>query len=328
MNVIDPPLLAVRDLSVEMPDGTRLVYDVDFEIRRGETLALVGESGCGKSVTALAIMGLLPTGLTYGGGASITLEGTELLTLSEASRNRLRGNRLAMIFQDPLTALNPVMSIGSQITEVLRAHRQISSTAARARALELLAQVRIPDPAMTLRDFPHRLSGGMRQRVMIAMALACEPAVLVADEPTTALDVTVQAQILDLLRDLQKDGGLGIVFITHDLALMGEYADRSVVMYAGTMVEAGATGEVLAHPRHRYTEGLLRARPNGNFWQTGTVLTDIPGNVPAPRQRPAGCGFAGRCAHSLPKCMSERPPVSAAPAHWVKCFNATTENIS
>ncbi|MFN3545991.1 MAG: ABC transporter ATP-binding protein [Mesorhizobium sp.] len=299
-------LLDVDDLSIQYGKGVTLVEHLNFTVRRGETVGLVGESGCGKSLTALAVMGLLSENLRTAGG-SIHLEGTDLTGLDQDTLRRYRGNRMAMIFQEPLTALNPVMTVGAQVVEVLRAHRRMGRAEAQRRAIELLEQVRIPDAAERFHDYPHRLSGGMRQRVVIAIAIACNPALLIADEPTTALDVTVQAQILQLLKTLQREADLGLLLITHDLGVVRQVADRIVVMYAGSVVEEGPVDAVLDNPRHPYTAGLLAARPHGSFSTQGHRLADIRGAVPPPGARPDGCLFEPRCAHAQGDCKATRP---------------------
>lgn len=301
------PLLSVNDLSISYGNSIPLVEELNFTVRRGETVGLVGELGCGKSLTALAVMGLLSENLTFASG-SIELEGSNLTALSQKALRHYRGNRMAMIFQEPLTALNPVMTIGAQVVEVLRAHKPMSKAEAEKRAIELLTQVRIPDAAERFHDYPHRLSGGMRQRVVIAIAIACSPSLLIADEPTTALDVTVQAQILQLLKTLQREAELGLLLITHDLGVVRQVADRIVVMYAGSVVEEGPVHEVLDNPRHPYTAGLLAARPHGSFSQQGHRLADISGAVPSPMARPKGCLFQPRCPNAQADCELARPP--------------------
>jgi oligopeptide/dipeptide ABC transporter ATP-binding protein len=316
-----PPLLDVRDLSIAYGAGTTLVDNISFAIERGQTVGLVGESGCGKSLSALAVMGLLSDNLRTVGG-SIAFEGVDLTKATQRTLRDLRGNRMGMVFQEPLTALNPVMTVGAQIVEVLRAHRPLSKAQAEQRAVELLEMVSIPDPVSKLKEYPHRLSGGMRQRVVIAMAIACNPALLIADEPTTALDVTIQAQILDLLKSLQREHSLGLLLITHDLGVVRQIADRIVVMYAGTIVEEGEVNAVLGNPQHPYTAGLLAARPHGSYTATGHRLADIRGAVPPPNDRPAGCLFAPRCGQALARCSREVPArhdVSAG--HAVRCYN-------
>lgn len=317
----DAPLLEVQDLSIALPNGVRLVEEVSFGVARGETVAVVGESGCGKSITALAIMGLLAPDIARGVKGRIGFEGTDLLNLPPEDLRRLRGNRLAMIFQEPLTALNPVMTIGAQVAEALRTHKAMPAAEAADAAIALLERVRIPDAAARARDYPHRLSGGMRQRVTIAMAIACGPALLIADEATTALDVTVQARILDLLGDLRRTQRLGLVLITHDLGIVRQAADRVVVMYCGLVVESGPAAEVLASPRHPYTAGLLAARPSGSHAASGHRLLDIQGVVPAPNNRPAGCVFAPRCPRAEADCARARPPLVVEGARAHRCLH-------
>jgi oligopeptide transport system ATP-binding protein len=308
---VDPPpvagpVLEVRDLAVEsaMPAGViKAVDGAGFSLERGQTLAVLGESGSGKSVTALAVMGLVehPGRITSG---SVRFGGRDLLALPEAERRKVRGEGIAMVFQDPLTALNPVYSVGFQIGEMFRVHRGASRKQAKQKAVELLDRVRIPAAAQRVGDYPHQFSGGMRQRVVIAMALALEPAVLLADEPTTALDVTVQAQILDLLSTLQAETGMGLVLITHDLGVAAETADRVAVMYAGRMVETGITEEVLGHPYHPYTAGLLASVPRG-----GARLEPIQGAPPSLARIPVGCAFHPRCPWATNRCRAEAPPL-------------------
>jgi oligopeptide transport system ATP-binding protein len=313
------PLLEVRDLAVEFatPDGVvSAVNGVGFTLGRGETLAIVGESGSGKSVTAQAVMGLVewPGRVTAGSvllfSGGVSGRGVDLLALGEEDRRRIRGRRIAMIFQDPLSALNPVFSVGFQIGEMFRVHEGCSRGEARRRAVELLERVRIPSAAQRVRDHPHQFSGGMRQRVMIAMALALGPEVLIADEPTTALDVTVQAQILELLAELQAGSGMGLVLITHDLGVAAEVADRVAVMYAGRLVETGPVEEVLLAPRHPYTEGLLASRPRG---AAGERLEPIAGAPPSLSRIPPGCPFHPRCPYVVERCRLERPPLAEVP---------------
>ncbi|MHC2088997.1 ABC transporter ATP-binding protein [Methylobacterium sp. CM6244] len=306
------PVLEVEDLSVAFHDrGGELaaVRGVGFALAPGEILALVGESGCGKSLTAYALLGLLPGNARARG--RVRLEGRDILGLEGEAMRRLRGARIAMIFQEPMTALNPVLTVGAQIVEAIREHETVSRAEARARALGLLARVRISDPERRFGEYPHRLSGGMRQRVMIAMALACEPAVLIADEPTTALDVTVQAEILDLLDDLRRETGMGVVLITHDLGLVAEHADRVLVMYAGRVVETRSAETMIATPLHPYTRGLLAARP-----RLGTGprrrLAEIPGQVPQLGAMPPGCAFAPRCSSADSLCREILPSLDAA----------------
>jgi oligopeptide/dipeptide ABC transporter ATP-binding protein len=317
-------LLAVEDLKVQFPTDhgvVRAVEGVTFSIHAGETLAVVGESGSGKSVTSLAIMGLLPRGRALIPEGTVHFEGQSLLDLPEQERRRLRGNRMAMIFQEPMTSLNPVYAIGWQIAEVMVAHKGIGWRRARARAVELLDLVGIPEPAARAKSYPHQLSGGMRQRAMIAMALACDPKLLIADEPTTALDVTIQAQILDLMRRLQAEVGMAILFITHDLAVVAEMADQVVVMYAGRAVEQADVVSLFEAPLMPYTMGLLRSIPH---WDHGGPrsrrLQVIPGNVPNPLALPGGCDFHPRCPHQRPACSAATPALEdSGGGHMVRC---------
>ncbi|SFU22399.1 ABC transporter ATP-binding protein [Mesorhizobium sp. YR577] len=314
-------LLKVAGLSISAAADTPLVEDLSFEVGRGEAVAIVGESGCGKSLTSLAIMGLLPDSLDRHKRGAISFEGRDLTALPLRDMQSIRGNRMAMIFQEPLTALNPVMTVGAQIVEVLRKHRKMGKVEARERATDLLRQVRVPDPEARLDDYPHRLSGGMRQRVTIAMAMACEPSLIIADEPTTALDVTVQAQILDLLREIRERSGQSLVLITHDLGVVRQIAERMIVMYAGVVVEAGSVEDIMSSPRHPYTAGLMAARPRGSFKHDGKLLSDISGAVPAPDARPQGCLFGPRCARAAEDCLTARPPLTAtADGRAHRCF--------
>lgn len=319
----DPaPLLSVEHLTIRAGAGTTLVEDLSLTVTRGETVALVGESGCGKSLTSMAVIQLLPRNLASNQTGAINFDGHDLTRLSEKQLAKLRGDRLAMIFQEPLTALNPVVTIGRQIAEVLRDHRGMDKAAAMARAAELLDLVGIPDVANRINDYPHQMSGGMRQRVVIAMAMACEPELIIADEPTTALDVTVQAQILRLLAELQQRTGMAMIMITHDLGVVRQTADRIVVMYAGSMVEEGPVDDVLSRPHHPYTAGLIAARPSGAFRVDGKRLNDIPGMVPAPDARPEGCLFSPRCALATEVCRSKRPMVEpAGETRAFRCFH-------
>ena len=319
-------LLEVRGLHVAFTtdDGTLAAVDgVDFEVEPGRTLAIVGESGCGKSVTSLAVMGLIaPPGRVEG---SIRFEGRELAGLPARDWQDLRGNGMAMIFQEPMTSLNPAFTVGDQIAEGLRRHRGLDRARAEARALEMLRRVRIPAPEQRLHEHPHRLSGGMRQRVMIAMALACEPRLLIADEPTTALDVTIQAQILELLRALQRETGTAIVLITHDLGVVAESADDVAVMYAGRIVERAPAARLFERPEHPYTIGLLGAIPRLHGEQER--LASIEGQVPSPLVRLAGCRFAARCPFAEARCRAEVPPLRAVggEGHRVACWRAPLE---
>ena len=318
-------LLRVEGLTVRF-GGVPAVEDVSFALRPGETLAVVGESSSGKSVTALALMRLLDQRTCTVAGRAL-LRGadgrqTDLLALPERAMADLRGRALGMIFQEPMTSLNPVHTVGRQISEGLIRHERLSPRAAAARAVDLLAQVGIPEPGRRASAYPHQLSGGMRQRATIAIALACRPRILIADEPTTALDVTIQAQILDLLQRLQAETGMAVVFITHNLGVVAEIADRVVVMYAGQVVEDAPAAALLGRPAMPYTAGLMRSVPRLDAaLHTGRRLIAIPGNVPDPRQRPAGCTFHPRCGHARPDpCLSARPALEwAAPGHRVRC---------
>ena len=320
-------LLEVEDLKTHFftRDGVvRAVDGVSFSIQPGETLALVGESGCGKSVTSLSIMRLIasPPGRTVAG--SIRFNGRDLLDLTEREMRDVRGNEISMIFQEPMTSLNPVLTIGRQIAEALVLHRGLAQADAWARAIEMLRLVNIPEPARRVSEYPHQMSGGMRQRVMIAMALACDPKLLIADEPTTALDVTIQAQILDLMRALQEKTGAAILLITHDLGVVAEMAQRVVVMYAGRKVEEARVFDLFDRPRHPYTRGLMKSIPRlGGGQAVGKRLAEIPGMVPSLREPIAGCAFADRCAHAIERCRAEAPPLEAkTPGHIVACWVA------
>ncbi len=289
-----------------------VVRGASFELARGEMTGLVGESGCGKTMTALALMRLLPPAARVAAGRAV-LAGEDLLALDEATMRRRRGGRLAMVFQEPMSALNPVFTIGFQVAEAVRAHRPMRRSAARLEAARLLDLVALPAAASRLGDYPHQLSGGQRQRVMIAMALAGEPDLLLADEPTTALDVTVQAEILDLLARLRGELGLAVLLITHDLAVVAETCDRVLVMYAGEVVEEAAVGALFAHPAHPYTAALLAALPRLGRRLPRGGLPAIPGRVPDPAQRPAGCAFHPRCTQAVEVCRRQPPPLVALP---------------
>ncbi|MFN3685489.1 ABC transporter ATP-binding protein [Salinarimonas sp.] len=320
-------LLSVEDLAVHFRAGGQLYRAVDgvsFSVRRGKTLGVVGESGCGKSVTSLAIMRLVaqPPGI-YAGGR-ILFDGRDLLTLSEREMRSLRGGRIGMIFQEPMTSLNPVYTCGEQIVESLRVHSDLSAKAARERAVALLDLVRLPSPGKRIDDYPHQLSGGQRQRVMIALALANDPDLLIADEPTTALDVTIQAQILDLMADLRERTGAATVLITHDLGVVAESCDDVVVMYAGRIVERAPTAALFADPQHPYTIGLMAAVPRIDV--QADRLATIEGSVPPPWERIVGCRFAGRCPLATETCRAEPPPLrEIAPGHAVACHYAPIE---
>ena len=320
-------LLAVRDLVVAFPTDAgevRAVDGISYELRPHRTLGVVGESGCGKTVAALALMRLVPPPGRIAGGA-IDFQGQDLLGLSAAGIEAVRGDRIAMIFQEPMTALNPVFPVGDQIAEVLAVHRGAAPREARAQAINLLAQVGIAAPRERAVDYPHNLSGGMRQRVMIAMALACRPALLIADEPTTALDVTVQAQILELLLRLQDEVGMAIQFISHNLGVISEVADEVIVMYAGRIVERAPADALFHHPLHPYTRGLLQTVPR--LGQRQTRLPAIAGAVPAPGERPRGCSFRNRCPWAVERCAEAEPALeSLAPGHQAACFVAAAES--
>ena len=303
-------LMSMRELVLNARTGgsPRAVVDrVSISISQGESLALVGESGSGKSITALALMGLLPEPSVAVGGGSIRFRGADLLAMPWRERRRITGREIAMVFQEPMTSLNPVMRAGDQIVEMIQAHERVGRRAAMARAAELLAAVRMPEPAARLRAWPHQLSGGQRQRVMIAIALACRPKLLIADEPTTALDVTVQAQILSLLRELQREMNMAMLFITHDLGVVANIADRVAVMYCGRIVESGPVRDIFRRPSHPYTRGLLDCIPGAA--RPGEDLVTIPGQLPAPGETLAPCRFAPRCPRADKRCRSIPPPV-------------------
>ncbi|HEU4963594.1 MAG TPA: ABC transporter ATP-binding protein [Bacilli bacterium] len=303
-------LLEIKGLRTQFSSDGRVipaVDGVDFAIREGETLGIVGESGCGKSVTSLSVMRLLPrTGAKIAAG-EILYKGRALLDLSEAEMRKMRGNEIAMIFQEPMTSLNPVYTIGQQLSESVMLHRGYNKQQARAHSIEMLKKVNIPRPEQIIDEYPHQLSGGMRQRVMIAMAMSCDPELLIADEPTTALDVTIQAQILDLMRDLRDTQGTSILMITHDLGVVAEMCDRVVVMYAGQVVEQATVEQLFAKPSHPYTQGLMNSIPKSDGDQDR--LQSIPGNVPLPGSIEQGCRFAGRCVYAEAKCLNQSPPL-------------------
>jgi len=323
---VDMPFVDVRGLTtaVQTRKGeVPVVTGFDLAIRKGETVAIVGESGCGKSLAALSLMQLLPKGRARVSGGEVRLDGRNILTLKARELNALRGRDIALISQDPMSALNPVLSIGAQLFEAITAHSEIKGEALRARAIELLQMVQIPDPEARLKEFPHRLSGGMCQRIAIAMAIAAHPRLLIADEPTTALDVTIQAQVLQLLQKLKRESGMALLIITHDFGVVAEMADRVAVMYAGRIVEEGPVREIFRNPRHPYTQGLLaltRRHP------AGTRLPEIPGMVPAYGLARSGCAFADRCPRVTAVCrqsVPERRPV--APLHDAACWNSGAE---
>ena len=321
-------LLELRGLTVDFATDDGVVHAVDgidLALDRGRTLGLVGESGCGKSVTSLAIMGLLPPENSTVGGA-VVFEGRDLLTLDAHLLRDLRGARLAMIFQEPMTSLNPSYTIGDQIIEAIQRHQDLDKAAARARAIEVLKLVRIPSPEKRVDDYPHKLSGGMRQRAMIAMALACGPQLLIADEPTTALDVTIQAQILDLMCGLRRDTGTAIILITHDLGVVAEMADDVAVMYAGQIVERAAVHDLFARPEHPYTVGLLGSIPRLD--ERRERLPSIEGRMPDMTRPPPGCRFAARCPFVEPECIAAPPVlVEVAPGHLSRCRRAPLSQV-
>ena len=321
------PILRVRDLKAYFDTDRGLFKAVDgisFDVGAGKTVGLVGESGCGKSVTSLSIMGLIPMPPGRIDGGEILFEGQDILKLSRDDRRQLRGGKMSMIFQEPMTSLNPVHTVGQQIIECVRAHTPMTNEAARKRAIEMLDLVRIPSAASRIDDYPHHMSGGMRQRVMIAMALSCDPHLLIADEPTTALDVTIQAQILDLLRDLQSRLGMAILIITHDLGVIAELADEVVVMYAGRIVETAPVQALFGDPQHPYTIGLLGSIPRLDVDRER--LSTIEGTVPSPANQPKGCRFSPRCPFADRRCRDEQPPlVELGPQHRAACWKAPIE---
>jgi peptide/nickel transport system ATP-binding protein len=325
-------LLEIEDLQTHFrtPDGVnRAVDGLSLKVEAGQTLAIVGESGCGKSVTAMSVLRLIPEPPGKIAGR-IRFQGRDLLKLTRAEMRDIRGNDISMIFQEPMTALNPVLTIGRQIGETLRLHQRLERAAAEGRAVEMLTLVGIPEPERRVDDYPHQLSGGMRQRVMIAMALSCNPKLLIADEPTTALDVTVQAQILDLMRDLKRRVGAAIVLITHDLGVVAEVAEHVVVMYAGRKVEEAPVRQLFGRPRHPYTRGLLGAVPKigSSLNEEQSRLSEIRGTVPSLKQRLQGCVFAGRCPEATAMCQAAAPALEAkAAGHLVACHYAEREAV-
>jgi peptide/nickel transport system ATP-binding protein len=333
MTAPDPagPLLVVEELRTvfDLRHGeVKAVDGVSFAVMPHETLAIVGESGCGKSITALSLMRLVPDPPGRIASGRVMLEGRDLLALDEEAMRAVRGKDVAMIFQEPMTSLNPVLTIGSQIAEVVLLHENVSRKEAWAKAVDMLRLTRIPAPEQRANEYPHQLSGGMRQRAMISMALACNPKVLIADEPTTALDVTIQAQILDLILDLQKKLGTAVILITHDLGVVAETAHRVIVMYAGKKVEEAPVEELFARPQHPYTHGLMASIPRlplmrGATEVEGERLQEIPGTVPALTNLPPGCVFAPRCAHAIDRCRAEYPPYEEKrPGHWAACWRS------
>ena len=319
-NTKEEPIVSVENLELWFDNdygSIKVLNGITFDIMKGETLGIVGESGCGKSMTSLCIMQLLNTPPARIKG-SIRLKGRELLGLSDKQMQHIRGNEISMIFQEPMTSLNPVFTIGNQLIETFMLHQGLSKKEASERALEMLRMVRIPEPEQRFKEYSYQLSGGMRQRVMIAMALACKPDLLIADEPTTALDVTIQAQGLDLMKDLQEEMGTAITFITHDLGVVSETCDRVLVLYCGEVMEEADVDEIFEHPLHPYTQGLMSTLPK--FDQPGTLPT-IPGTVPPSGRYPSGCVFAPRCPHATDRCRAEKPGrCEAQDGHFVRCF--------
>ncbi len=314
-------LLEVRNLTTAFRTESgevTAIEDISFDLDEGEILGIVGESGSGKSVTALTVMGLLPQPPARVVAGSVAFAGQPLIGLAETRMERIRGAGIGMIFQEPMTSLNPVLTIGEQIMETVRAHEGISARAQRDRAVEMLDRVGIPSAATRLADYPHQLSGGQRQRVMIAMALACRPRLLIADEPTTALDVTIQAQVLDLLMDLRDELGMAIIVITHNMGVIAETADRVMVMYAGRVVEQSPVADLFDRPQHPYTQGLLACVPT--LEQENERLVAIPGSLPEPARRPPGCRFAPRCARRIAACTEAIPPLAGQGAHAAACI--------
>jgi peptide/nickel transport system ATP-binding protein len=323
MNKTNDPILQIKNLKTYFKTDQGLakaVDDVSCDVYAGKTLSVVGESGCGKSVTALSVMGLIPDPPGIKAGGQILFEDRDLLKLPERELRAIRGNDISMIFQEPMTSMNPVFRVGGQISAAIRLHRGLNKTDARKEAIRLLDQVGIPAPERRVDDYPHQMSGGMLQRAMIAMALACDPKVLIADEPTTALDVTIQAQILELLRVLQEERGMAILLITHDLGVVAENADEVVVMYAGKKVEQASVGDLFNTPRHPYTQGLFASLPN--LGQDSERLHVIDGNVPAATAFPTGCRFNNRCPCATDRCRAEDPPLEKidGPLHSIACW--------
>ena len=318
------PLLQVKGLTTQFRTdrGTvTAVDDVSFDVKAGETLAIVGESGSGKSVTALSILGLIPDPPGRIAHGQILFEGEDLVRMSKKEMRSVRGNRIAMIFQEPMSSLNPALTVGMQIAEPINLHRKTPWKQALDSARKLLGRVQVPDPASRVDAYPHQFSGGMRQRAMISMAMACEPKLIIADEPTTALDVTVQAQVLDLLKDLTRDTGAALILITHDLGVVARYADRVAVMYGGRIVETASARDLYARPQHPYTRGLMHSVPRIDS-DTTQPLIPIPGQPPDLSALPKGCPFAPRCAHVMPRCEQSRPPLTAVTTHHLKaCFH-------
>jgi oligopeptide/dipeptide ABC transporter ATP-binding protein len=317
-------LLDVRDVSIYFTSADHrvpVVSNISFFIEESEIFGLVGESGCGKSITALSIMGILPESASAEG--TILFKDKNLLELDRESMRRIRGNEISMIFQEPMTSLNPVLTVGYQIGEVLMTHRGMKKNEALERAVELLRAVQMPSPEIRLKEYPHQLSGGMRQRVMIAMAVACSPSLVIADEPTTALDVTIQAQILELLQGLRQEQNMSILFITHDLGIIAENTSRVAIMYAGRLMEMAVTEEIFINTKHPYTKGLLESLPK----EKGVPLNPIPGFVPRAEELPSGCRFSDRCTYVLDRCRAKEPEfLEVSPGHFARCIR--TEEIT
>ena len=318
---MEAPLLTINNLNIRFRNGKEYVQPirgVNFQLYKGETLGIVGESGCGKSVTSLAIMGLLPRGSSEITAGEIVLNDTHLEKMTEKQLQKIRGNDISMIFQEPMTSLNPVFTIGQQLSEPLRQHKNLNKKQIREEIISVLTKVGIPRPEQIIDEYPHQLSGGMRQRVMISLALLCEPKLLIADEPTTALDVTIQAQILELLKDIKSKTNMGMMLITHDLGVIAEVCDRVIVMYAGEVVEEALIEELFDNPLHPYTKGLMQSLPANNAPKS--KLFSIEGQVPKPSEIYEGCAFANRCTFAMPKCSKQSPPVSTIGEHKSKCW--------
>lgn len=327
MSQSNSPVLSVKNLVTEFPSRlgpVRAVNNISYEINKGETLGIVGESGCGKSVTSFSIMRLIENPGKVAQG-EVWLNGRNILAMSETQMEDVRGGEMAMIFQEPMTALNPVLTIGNQIDEQILRHKKVSPAEAKERSIEMLSLVGIPSPAQRYGNYPHQLSGGMRQRAMIAMALSCDPSFLIADEPTTALDVTIQAQILELIQNLQQKLNMTVQFITHDLGVISEISDRVMVMYGGQTCEMARTDELFHHPLHPYTAALIRSRPK--FGQRVSRLKTIEGSVPAPHELPKGCPFTNRCSRATEQCRVEKPVLrELSSGHKVACFHPMESN--
>ncbi|WP_289139119.1 ABC transporter ATP-binding protein [uncultured Brevibacillus sp.] len=323
----ESPLLEVKQLQTHIKTAggvVKAVNGVDLTVYAGETLGIVGESGCGKSVTSLSVMGLLPKPMAYVERGHILFDGRDITELPEKEMRKLRGNEISMIFQEPMTSLNPVFTIGQQLSEPLRQHTSLNKKQIRTKIIEMLRSVGIPRAEQIIDEYPHQLSGGMRQRAMISLAMLCEPKLLIADEPTTALDVTIQAQILQLMREIKQEKKMSILLITHDLGVVAEMCDRVVVMYAGQVVENADVRTIFNSPKHPYTRGLLASMPNSN--ERKGELKSIPGSVPRPDELPQGCTFAPRCPQAVEKCWQERPPLLSLTHQFCRCWLYTHEH--